>query len=76
MKRGRAADHRECARIIADTTGRKPTGWLGAGLAETWNTLDYLIDEGFEYVADWTNDDQPYLMTLGERQIASIPYHI
>lgn len=64
----------ECARIIADATGRKPTGWLGAALAENWHTLESLIEEGFDYVADWTNDDQPYMMTLGKRQIASIPY--
>lgn len=63
-----------CVARIAETAGRRPSGWLGAALAETWNTLEILIDEGFDYVADWTNDDQPYLMTLGERQITSIPY--
>ena len=26
---------------IAEMTGRKPVGWLGAGLAETWHTLDF-----------------------------------
>ena len=45
---------------IAEMTGRKPVGWLGAGLAETWHTLDYLVEEGCLYVADWVNDDQPY----------------
>ena len=35
---------------IARTTGRRPAGWLGAGLAETWNTLDHLIAEGVEYL--------------------------
>jgi peptidoglycan/xylan/chitin deacetylase (PgdA/CDA1 family) len=38
---------------IAEMTGRKPVGWLGAGLAETWHTLDFLV-------ADWVNDEQPY----------------
>ena len=64
----------QCTKIIAEASGRRPTGWLGAALAENWHTLEYLIDEGYQYVADWTNDDQPYLMTVGERQIASIPY--
>ena len=64
----------KCAKTIADASGRRPIGWLGAALAETWHTLDYLIDEGFQYVADWTNDDQPYLMTVGKRQIVSISY--
>jgi allantoinase len=59
---------------IERATGKKPAGWLGAGLAETWNTLDYLIDEGCRYVADWVNDDQPYLMNVGGKQIVSLPY--
>ena len=49
-------------------------GWLGAGLQETWNTLDYLVEAGCRYVADWVNDDQPYIMTIGGRQLVSIPY--
>lgn len=63
-----------CVKMIADATGRRPVGWLGAGLAETWHTLDNLLDQQFRYVADWTNDDQPYLMTVGDRQIVSMPY--
>lgn len=59
---------------IEKTTGKKPVGWLGSGLQETWNTLDYLIEEGCTYVADWVNDDQPYTMTVGAKSIVSVPY--
>ena len=59
---------------IAEMTGKKPAGWLGAGLAETWHTLDYLAEEGCLYVADWVNDDQPYLMDIGGKRLVSIPY--
>ena len=59
---------------IAALSGKKPVGWLGAGLAETWHTLDYLIDEGCLYVADWVSDDQPFLMDVGGRRLVSIPY--
>jgi allantoinase len=60
---------------IAALAGRKPVGWLGSGLAETWHTLDYLIDEGVQYVADWVADDQPFWMDVGGgRRIVSIPY--
>src|SRR5207302_1280128 len=52
----------------------EPGGWLGAGLAETWNTLDHLIEEGCLYVADWVNDDQPYFMDVGGKRLVSIPY--
>jgi allantoinase len=59
---------------IAEMTGRKPVGWLGAGLAETWHTLDFLAEEGCLYVADWVNDDQPYWMDVGGQRLVSIPY--
>jgi peptidoglycan/xylan/chitin deacetylase (PgdA/CDA1 family) len=60
---------------IADATGTRPLGWLGSGLQETWSTLDHLAAEGCEYVGDWVNDDQPYMMTLeGGRRIVAMPY--
>jgi allantoinase len=60
---------------IERATGTRPVGWLGSGLQETWNTLDYLAAEGCEYVSDWTNDDQPYVMTLeGGRSLIAMPY--
>ena len=66
----------ELQRYIEKATGARPRGWLGSGLQETWNTLDYLADEGVEYVSDWSNDDQPYLMDLdGGRRMASVPYN-
>lgn len=67
--------------VIAETlarielsTGKRPKGWLGSGLQETWKTLDYLAEEGVSYVADWVNDDQPYLMDIGGKRMVSIPY--
>ena len=61
--------------VIAKGTGARPKGWLGSGLQETWNTLDHLAAHGVEYICDWTNDDQPYVMTLESgKQITSIPY--
>jgi peptidoglycan/xylan/chitin deacetylase (PgdA/CDA1 family) len=59
---------------IARATGRRPVGWLGAGLAETWNTLDHLAAEKCRYVGDWTNDEQPYVMQVNGAQLVSIPY--
>ena len=59
---------------IAEATGVRPVGWLGAGLQETWSTLDFLIEEGCIYVADWVNDDQPYTMRVGAKSIVSVPY--
>ena len=59
---------------LEQATGRKPTGWLGSALAETWNTLDILAEEGCSYVSDWVNDDQPYLMNTKPHQLVYLPY--
>ena len=59
---------------IGKATGRRPVGWLGAGTAETWNTLDHLVAEHCTYVGDWTNDEQPYVMTVNGKPLVSIPY--
>jgi peptidoglycan/xylan/chitin deacetylase (PgdA/CDA1 family) len=68
----RALLHKRIAGILGSDDGRR----VGAGLQETWNTLDHLAKAGCEYVADWgPNDDQPYTMTLsGEKTIVSLPY--
>jgi peptidoglycan/xylan/chitin deacetylase (PgdA/CDA1 family) len=60
---------------IAQHTGKRPVGWLSAGLQETWDTPDHLAAEGVEYVGDWCNDDQPYTMNLDAgRSIIAMPY--
>ena len=59
---------------IEEVSGTRPKGWLGAGLQETWNTLDYLVENGATYVADWACDDQPVLMDIGGKRLVSVPY--
>jgi len=59
---------------IAQATGKRPRGWLGAGLVETYNTLDILAEEGVNYCGDWNNDDQPYPMKVKSGKMFSIPY--
>ena len=59
---------------IAAFTGRPPRGWLGPGLTETWETPDILVEEGFDYVADWVLDDQPVRLKTRTKPIVSVPY--
>ncbi len=65
---------RKSIQILRDFTGRKPKGWLGPGLTETWETLDVLAEEGVEYVSDWVNDDQPYEIRTRAGTLVSVPY--
>jgi allantoinase len=71
-------DQREAIRksieIIARTTGKKPRGWVGPGLTETYDTVDLLADEGIEYVADWVLDEQPCDIRTKTGRLVSIPY--
>lgn len=71
------AEEREAIRAAVDTvgqaTGRAPRGWVGQDFGESPRTPRLLAEAGLGWVADWPNDEQPYLMTAG-RPLVSIPY--
>jgi len=67
-------DIRKTADAIEEFTGKRPRGWLGPGLTETWETPDLLVEEGFDYVADWVLDDQPVVLKTRTDPIVNIPY--
>src|ERR1700694_2903729 len=67
-------DIRRTAAVIAEATGRRPRGWLGPGLTETWETPDLLVEEGYDYVCDWVLDDQPVWLKTRTRPLVNIPY--
>ncbi len=66
---------REVKEAIATAVGRVPKGWAGPGLAETFNTPDYLAAEGFEYLCDWGCDDQPVPMRVQSGRMIILPVH-
>jgi allantoinase len=59
---------------ITAATGARPRGWMGPGLTETFNTPALLAELGLTYVLDWTNDDQPYPLTVPG--MISVPYSV
>jgi allantoinase len=67
-------DIRKTADVIEKATGKRPRGWLGPGLTETWETPDLLKQEGYDYVADWVLDDQPMWLKTTIAPIVNIPY--
>lgn len=64
----------EITGAITEATGRRPLGWMGPGLTETVHTPELLAELGFQYVLDWTNDDQPYPLTVPG--MLSVPYSV
>lgn len=64
----------ECVEVIEAHVGVRPTGWMGAGAAETTVTPDLLKESGFTHLLDWPVDDQPIWMRTRSGPILSIPY--
>jgi peptidoglycan/xylan/chitin deacetylase (PgdA/CDA1 family) len=67
---------RRTIQTIRDFTGKAPRGWMGPGLNETFDTPDILAEEGFEYVADWVNDDQPNPLSVKSGRLIAVPYTV
>ena len=67
---------RKTIETIRDFTGKAPRGWMGPGLHETYDTPDILAEEGFEYVSDWVNDDQPYPLQVKTGSLIAVPYTV
>jgi peptidoglycan/xylan/chitin deacetylase (PgdA/CDA1 family) len=65
---------RNILNTIEQASGKRPRGWLGSGLIETYNTLDILAAEGVNYCGDWNNDDQPVPMKVKSGKMFGIPY--
>jgi allantoinase len=59
---------------IQSFTGKRPRGWLGPGLTETWETPDLLSEAGYDYVCDWVLDDQPVVLKTRSGSIVNVPY--
>jgi peptidoglycan/xylan/chitin deacetylase (PgdA/CDA1 family) len=65
---------REVKDRIAAAVGKAPKGWLGPGLDETFDTPDHLAAAGFEYLCDWSHDDQPVPMRVRSGRMITLPY--
>ncbi|MEU7484029.1 polysaccharide deacetylase family protein [Streptomyces sp. NPDC042319] len=64
----------EVVTTIERATGRRPRGWMGPALTETFRTPELLAELGLGYVLDWTNDDQPYRLNVPG--MLSVPYSV
>lgn len=59
---------------IERATGRRPKGWMGPGLTETFETPSILRELGLSYVLDWTADDRPFALHVPG--LISVPYSV
>jgi len=60
--------------VIGKFWGRRPRGWFGPGLTQTFDTVDYLSEAGIEYIGDWVLDDEPVTLKTRHRPMVALPY--
>lgn len=61
--------------IIERFSGKRPRGWFGPGLTQTYDTLDHLAAAGIEYIGDWVLDDEPVALRTTSRPVVALPYN-
>jgi len=74
------ADQRATIRKSLDTiaqfTGKRPVGWLGPGLTQTYETPDLLAEAGVQYIGDWVYDDEPTEIATSHGKLVTLPYTV
>jgi peptidoglycan/xylan/chitin deacetylase (PgdA/CDA1 family) len=60
--------------VIEKFTRKRPRGWFGPGLTQTFDTIDYLAEAGLEYIGDWVLDDDPVTLKTKHKPIVALPY--
>jgi peptidoglycan/xylan/chitin deacetylase (PgdA/CDA1 family) len=56
--------------------GKRPVGWLGPGLTQTYDTPDYLAAAGIKYIGDWVYDEEPTTISTNHGPLVTLPYTI
>jgi peptidoglycan/xylan/chitin deacetylase (PgdA/CDA1 family) len=62
--------------VISDFTGKRPVGWLGPGLTQTYDTPDILAGAGVKYIGDWVYDDEPTVIRTTNGPLVTLPYTV
>ncbi len=60
--------------VLDSALPRRPTGWLGPALTETFDTPRLLSERGFTYLLDWCCDDRPFHLDVAG--LISVPYSV
>jgi allantoinase len=61
---------------LAMISGAPVDGWLSQDFGESTRTPQLLAEAGINYVLDWANDDQPYLMNVGSPPLIAVPNQV
>jgi allantoinase len=64
---------RSACDIISKASGKPVAGWHSPGHSESMHTLELVKEYGLEYVADWVNDDLPYIVETSGGPLCAMP---
>jgi hypothetical protein len=56
--------------------GKRPLGWLGPGLTQTFDTPELLAEAGVKYIGDWVYDDEPTVIATAKGPLVTLPYTV
>jgi allantoinase len=56
--------------------GKRPIGWLGPGLTQTFATPEHLAGAGIKYIGDWVYDDEPTIIQTAKGPLVTLPYSV
>jgi len=56
--------------------GKRPIGWLGPGLTQTFATPEHLAGAGIKYIGDWVYDDEPTVISTAKGPLVTLPYSV
>jgi peptidoglycan/xylan/chitin deacetylase (PgdA/CDA1 family) len=62
--------------ILEHFTGKRPLGWLGPGLTQTYETPELLAEAGVKYIGDWVYDDEPDIIRTASGPLVTLPYTV
>lgn len=62
--------------ILERFTGKRPIGWLGPGLTQTYETPELLAEAGVKYIGDWVWDDEPADIETDKGPLVTLPYTV
>jgi allantoinase len=57
-------------------TGKRPVGWLGPGLTETYASPDLMTKHGIKYTGDFVFDDEPCVLSTDNGPLVTLPYTV
>ncbi|HXM70039.1 MAG TPA: polysaccharide deacetylase family protein, partial [Thermoanaerobaculia bacterium] len=67
---------RQSLDLLQKFTGKRPVGWLGPGLTQTYETPELLAEAGVQYIGDWVYDDEPTEIRTAHGPLVTLPYTV